>query len=110
MLRTDKVRHTEQHRAQTDTLTFLRATQAVFLVKLVLVLFSDSLMSLCLCADDDSKSSLSVLDVCVTSEDKRYFVSETDDISNLETSVLESPGDTQLWIKLAFKYLNQNDV
>lgn len=62
------------------------------------------------CADDGLKSRMSVLDVCVTSEDKRYFVSETDDISNLETSVLENPGDTQLWIKLAFKYLNQNDV
>ncbi|XP_026220745.1 zinc finger C3H1 domain-containing protein isoform X2 [Anabas testudineus] len=60
--------------------------------------------------DDGLKSRMSVLDVCVTSEDKRYFVSETDDISNLETSVLENPGDTQLWIKLAFKYLNQNDV
>lgn len=47
-------------------------------------------------------------DVCVvTSEDKRYFISETDDISNLESSVLENPGDTQLWIKLAFKYLER---
>lgn len=53
-------------------------------------------------------SSTSALDAHVTSEDKRYFVSETDDISNLETSVLENPGDTQLWIKLAFKYLNQD--
>ncbi|XP_044049169.1 zinc finger C3H1 domain-containing protein-like isoform X4 [Siniperca chuatsi] len=60
--------------------------------------------------DDCSRTSLSALDVCVTSEDKRYFVSETDDISNLETSVLESPRDTQLWIKLAFKYLNQNET
>ncbi|XP_067293349.1 zinc finger C3H1 domain-containing protein [Pseudorasbora parva] len=49
-------------------------------------------------------------DVCVTQEDKRYFDSETDDISNLETSVLESPTDVQLWIKLAFKYLNQKDT
>ncbi len=63
-----------------------------------------------LCADECSGTSLSALDVCVTSEDKRYFVSETDDISNLETSVLESPRDTQLWIKLAFKYLNQNET
>lgn len=53
---------------------------------------------------------MSALDVCVTSEDKRYFVSETDDISNLESSVLESPCDTQLWIKLAFKYLSQNET
>ncbi|XP_056243359.1 zinc finger C3H1 domain-containing protein-like isoform X2 [Seriola aureovittata] len=60
--------------------------------------------------DDCCKTSLSALDVCVTSEDKRYFVSETDDISNLETSVLESPRDTQLWIKLAFKYLSQNET
>ncbi|XP_039988111.1 zinc finger C3H1 domain-containing protein-like isoform X2 [Xiphias gladius] len=60
--------------------------------------------------DDRFKTSLSAVDVCVTSEDKRYFVSETDDISNLETSVLESPRDTQLWIKLAFKYLNQNET
>uniref|UniRef100_A0A3B4XYE3 Zinc finger C3H1-type containing n=1 Tax=Seriola lalandi dorsalis TaxID=1841481 RepID=A0A3B4XYE3_SERLL len=58
--------------------------------------------------EDDG--DLSALDVCVTSEDKRYFVSETDDISNLETSVLESPRDTQLWIKLAFKYLSQNET
>uniref|UniRef100_A0A673G357 Putative zinc-finger domain-containing protein n=1 Tax=Sinocyclocheilus rhinocerous TaxID=307959 RepID=A0A673G357_9TELE len=49
-------------------------------------------------------------DVCVTQDDKRYFDSETDDISNLETSVLESPSDVQLWIKLAFKYLNQKDT
>ncbi|XP_073687526.1 zinc finger C3H1 domain-containing protein isoform X2 [Garra rufa] len=49
-------------------------------------------------------------DVCVTQDDKRYFDSETDDISNLETSVLESPNDVQLWIKLAFKYLNQRDT
>ncbi|XP_068168629.1 zinc finger C3H1 domain-containing protein-like isoform X2 [Antennarius striatus] len=60
--------------------------------------------------DDRSMTSLSVMDVCVTSEDKRYFTSETDDISNLETSVLENPSDTQLWIKLAFKYLNQNMI
>uniref|UniRef100_A0A8D0D9X2 Zinc finger C3H1-type containing n=1 Tax=Sander lucioperca TaxID=283035 RepID=A0A8D0D9X2_SANLU len=63
-------------------------------------------------SEDESaeQTSLSALDVCVTSEDKRYFISETDDISNLETSVLESPRDTQLWIKLAFKYLNQNET
>lgn len=49
-------------------------------------------------------------DVCVTQDDKRYFDSETDDISNLEYSVLESPRDVQLWIKLAYKYLNQRDT
>lgn len=62
------------------------------------------------CADERSRPSLPALDVCVTSDDKRYFVSETDDITNLEASVLESPEDTQLWIKLAFKYLGQNET
>ncbi|KAM6937934.1 zinc finger C3H1 domain-containing protein [Xenentodon cancila] len=60
--------------------------------------------------DVASKSCTSAVDVCITSEDRRYFVSETDDISNLENSVLESPRDTQLWIKLAFRYLNQSEI
>lgn len=60
--------------------------------------------------DDSSRTTLPALDVCVTSDDNRYFISETDDISNLEASVLESPQDTQLWIKLAFRYLSQNDT
>ncbi|KAF7707780.1 zinc finger C3H1 domain-containing protein isoform X2 [Silurus meridionalis] len=51
-----------------------------------------------------------VSDVCVTQDDKRYFDSETDDISNLEYSVLDSPRDRQLWIKLAYRYLNQKDT
>ncbi|KAM4553251.1 zinc finger C3H1 domain-containing protein [Fundulus diaphanus] len=59
--------------------------------------------------DDFSKSVSPAVDV-VTSEDRRYFLSETDDISNLEASILESPRDTQLWIKLAFKYLNQSEA
>ncbi|XP_013882225.1 zinc finger C3H1 domain-containing protein [Austrofundulus limnaeus] len=59
---------------------------------------------------EDTSSSGSVPMDVVTSEDRRYFTSETDDISNLEASVLESPGDTQLWIKLAFKYLNQTGI
>ncbi|KAM9816489.1 zinc finger C3H1 domain-containing protein-like isoform X4 [Syngnathus typhle] len=50
------------------------------------------------------------LDARVTSEDKRYFVSDTDDICKLESSVLENPGDTQLWIKLAFRYFHQGDT
>uniref|UniRef100_A0AAY5K3Z2 Putative zinc-finger domain-containing protein n=1 Tax=Esox lucius TaxID=8010 RepID=A0AAY5K3Z2_ESOLU len=58
----------------------------------------------------ESASLSAALDVCVAPEDKRYFVSETDDISNLETSVLESPCNAQLWIKLTFKYLNQKDT
>ncbi|MFT7796706.1 zinc finger C3H1 domain-containing protein [Arapaima gigas] len=49
------------------------------------------------------------LDVCITQDDDRYFTGETDDISNLETSVLESPKDVQLWIKLAYKYHNQKE-
>ncbi|XP_062403840.1 zinc finger C3H1 domain-containing protein isoform X2 [Sardina pilchardus] len=57
-----------------------------------------------------TQPNLSALDVCINPDDKRYFDSETDDISNLETSVLESPKDVQLWIKLAFKYLSQKDI
>ncbi|XP_066579625.1 zinc finger C3H1 domain-containing protein isoform X2 [Amia ocellicauda] len=53
--------------------------------------------------------SSSALDVCITPDDIRYFTSETDDISNLEASVLESSRDVQLWIKLAYKYLNQKE-
>ncbi|KAM4618723.1 zinc finger C3H1 domain-containing protein isoform 2-T2 [Polymixia lowei] len=63
-----------------------------------------------LSSDDCSRTRLSALDVCVTPDDKRYFVSETDDISNLESSVVESPRDAQLWIKLAFRYLSQNET
>lgn len=50
-----------------------------------------------------------MLDTVVTPDDVRYFTSETDDISNLEASVQENPCDVQLWIKLAYKYLNQNE-
>nr|XP_057931585.1 zinc finger C3H1 domain-containing protein-like isoform X2 [Doryrhamphus excisus] len=53
---------------------------------------------------------MSTLDTCVTSEDKRYFISDIDDISKLESSVLDNPGDTQLWIKLTFRYLHQGDT
>uniref|UniRef100_A0A3P9IIA3 Zinc finger C3H1-type containing n=1 Tax=Oryzias latipes TaxID=8090 RepID=A0A3P9IIA3_ORYLA len=60
--------------------------------------------------DGVCRSGAPPVDTCVTSEDRRYFISETDDIANLEASVLESPRDTQLWIKLAFKYLNQTDT
>ncbi|TRZ00627.1 hypothetical protein DNTS_015388, partial [Danionella cerebrum] len=45
----------------------------------------------------------------LSKDDKRYFDSETDDISNLETSVLENPKNTLLWLKLAYKYLQQRD-
>lgn len=69
-----------------------------------------SRVSVCVRADGSAHIVLSTLDACVTSEDKRYFISETDDIANLEVSVLESPRDTQLWIKLAFKYLNQSEM
>ncbi|KAG8577839.1 hypothetical protein GDO81_010313 [Engystomops pustulosus] len=55
----------------------------------------------------DSKTK--VQDAVVTSDDVRYFTNETDDISNLEASVLENPQDIQLWIKLAYKCLNQNE-
>ncbi|MGH0136441.1 UNVERIFIED_CONTAM: hypothetical protein FKN15_049910 [Acipenser sinensis] len=51
---------------------------------------------------DRSWKASCALDVCVTPDDVRYFTSETDDISNLEASVVESPRDVQLWIKLAY--------
>ncbi|XP_023682687.2 zinc finger C3H1 domain-containing protein isoform X1 [Paramormyrops kingsleyae] len=54
-------------------------------------------------------TGVSVMDACITQDDDRYFTGETDDISNLETSVLESPKDVQLWIKLAYKYLTQKE-
>lgn len=49
------------------------------------------------------------LDTVVTPDDVRYFTSETDDIANLEASVLENPSHVQLWLKLAYKYLNQKE-
>ncbi|XP_044612343.2 zinc finger C3H1 domain-containing protein isoform X1 [Equus asinus] len=49
------------------------------------------------------------LDTVVTPDDVRYFTNETDDIANLEASVLENPSHVQLWLKLAYKYLNQNE-
>ncbi|KAM6304043.1 zinc finger C3H1 domain-containing protein isoform 2-T2 [Podargus strigoides] len=57
----------------------------------------------------DHKKRAPALDAVVTPDDVRYFTSETDDISNLEASVQENPCDVQLWIKLAYKYLNQNE-
>ena len=49
------------------------------------------------------------MDTVVTPDDVRYFTNETDDIANLEASVLENPSHVQLWLKLAYKYLNQNE-
>lgn len=57
----------------------------------------------------EHKKRVPALDTVVTPDDVRYFTSETDDISNLEASVQENPCDVQLWIKLAYKYLNQNE-
>ncbi|KAM4677558.1 zinc finger C3H1 domain-containing protein isoform 2-T2 [Discoglossus pictus] len=54
-------------------------------------------------------TKVSIQDAVVTPDDIRYFTNETDDISNLEASVLENPHDIQLWIKLAYKCLNQTD-
>ncbi|XP_067906526.1 zinc finger C3H1 domain-containing protein isoform X2 [Heterodontus francisci] len=50
-----------------------------------------------------------VLDAVITPDDVRYFTAETDDIANLETSVMENSQDVQLWIKLAYKYMNQKE-
>ncbi|XP_053572757.1 zinc finger C3H1 domain-containing protein isoform X2 [Bombina bombina] len=55
------------------------------------------------------KAKLLTQDAVVTPDDIRYFTNETDDISNLEASVLENPQDIQLWVKLTYKYLNQNE-
>ncbi|XP_053924095.1 zinc finger C3H1 domain-containing protein isoform X4 [Cuculus canorus] len=55
------------------------------------------------------KKRVPALDAVVTPDDVRYFTSETDDIANLEASVQENPCNVQLWIKLAYKYLNQNE-
>ncbi|XP_066489957.1 zinc finger C3H1 domain-containing protein isoform X2 [Tiliqua scincoides] len=57
----------------------------------------------------ENKINVPALDAVVTPDDVRYFTNETDDISNLEASVLENPYNVQLWIKLAYKYLNQNE-
>ncbi|KAJ1165395.1 hypothetical protein NDU88_005823 [Pleurodeles waltl] len=55
------------------------------------------------------KRNVPALDAVVTPDDVRYFTNETDDITNLEASVLEKPYDVQLWLKLAYRYLNQTD-
>ncbi|XP_060633438.2 zinc finger C3H1 domain-containing protein isoform X1 [Anolis sagrei] len=57
----------------------------------------------------ENKIKIPALDAVVTPDDVRYFTNETDDISNLEASVLENPLNVQLWIKLTYKYLNQNE-
>uniref|UniRef100_A0A7M4EG47 Zinc finger C3H1-type containing n=1 Tax=Crocodylus porosus TaxID=8502 RepID=A0A7M4EG47_CROPO len=57
----------------------------------------------------ERKTNVPALDAVVTPDDVRYFTNETDDISNLEASVLENPCDVQLWVKLAYKYLNQSE-
>ncbi|OCT87464.1 hypothetical protein XELAEV_180211581mg, partial [Xenopus laevis] len=48
-------------------------------------------------------------DAVVTPNDIRYFTNETDNIFNLEASVLENPQDIQLWVKLAYKCLHQSE-
>nr|DBA31131.1 TPA: hypothetical protein GDO54_007031 [Pyxicephalus adspersus] len=55
------------------------------------------------------KTKVPIQDGVVTTDDVRYFTNDTDDISNLEASVLDNPQDIQLWIKLAYKCLNQNE-
>ncbi|XP_062913789.1 zinc finger C3H1 domain-containing protein [Mobula hypostoma] len=58
---------------------------------------------------EPSWSGTEALDTVITPDDVRYFTAETDDIANLETSVMENPQDVQLWIKLTYKYLNQRE-
>ncbi|XP_049739854.1 zinc finger C3H1 domain-containing protein isoform X1 [Elephas maximus indicus] len=57
----------------------------------------------------ENQVNVPALDTVVTPDDVRYFTNETDDIANLEASVLENPSHVQLWLKLAYKYLNQNE-
>ncbi|CAJ0933615.1 unnamed protein product [Ranitomeya imitator] len=57
----------------------------------------------------ETKAKVPIYDAVVTSDDVRYFTNETDDISNLEASVLENPQDIQLWIKLTYRCLSQNE-
>lgn len=57
----------------------------------------------------ENRINVPALDTVVTPDDVRYFTNETDDIANLEASVLENPSHVQLWLKLAYKYLNQNE-
>ncbi|ERE88325.1 zinc finger C3H1 domain-containing protein [Cricetulus griseus] len=57
----------------------------------------------------ENQINVPALDTVVTPDDVRYFTSETDDIANLEASVLENPSHVQLWLKLAYKCLNQNE-
>uniref|UniRef100_G3SWZ2 Zinc finger C3H1-type containing n=2 Tax=Loxodonta africana TaxID=9785 RepID=G3SWZ2_LOXAF len=57
----------------------------------------------------ENRVNVPALDTVVTPDDVRYFTNETDDIANLEASVLENPSHVQLWLKLAYKYLNQNE-
>ncbi|XP_029420110.1 zinc finger C3H1 domain-containing protein isoform X2 [Nannospalax galili] len=57
----------------------------------------------------ENQINVPALDTVVTPDDVRYFTSETDDIANLEASVLENPSHVQLWLKLAYKCLNQDE-
>ncbi|KAM7328174.1 zinc finger C3H1 domain-containing protein [Alexandromys fortis] len=57
----------------------------------------------------ENQINVPALDTVVTPDDVRYFTSDTDDIANLEASVLENPSHVQLWLKLAYKCLNQNE-
>ncbi|XP_068132779.1 zinc finger C3H1 domain-containing protein isoform X2 [Hyperolius riggenbachi] len=57
----------------------------------------------------ETKTNVPIHDAVVTPEDIRYYTNETDNISNLEASVLDNPQDIQLWIKLAYKCLHQNE-
>ncbi|XP_004700842.1 zinc finger C3H1 domain-containing protein [Echinops telfairi] len=57
----------------------------------------------------ENRINVPAVDTVVTPDDVRYFTNETDDIANLEASVLENPSHVQLWLKLAYKYLNQNE-
>lgn len=45
------------------------------------------------------------LDNVIGEADVRYFMSDSSNIQDMESAVLENPDDTSMWIKLAYKKL-----
>lgn len=46
------------------------------------------------------------LDNVIGEADVRYFMSDSSNIQDMESAVLENPDDTSMWIKLAYKKLS----
>ncbi|XP_013383591.1 zinc finger C3H1 domain-containing protein-like [Lingula anatina] len=58
----------------------------------------------------DLHSSVSPVDTddIISEQDIRYFMLSSHDIQDMESAVLETPHDTQLWIKLAYKKMRDH--